>query len=74
MKGGHLRPADMPPLRIFILFQDPAQKNADGHEVNQHIGVSRSGKTTKLHAVVDGLGNPLVASDLNLPIQESQSF
>lgn len=32
---------------------------AKGHEVNQHIGVSRGGKTTKLHTVVDGLGNPL---------------
>ncbi|NGP46934.1 IS5 family transposase [Bacillaceae bacterium SIJ1] len=36
-----------------------AKKNAEGHEVNQHIGVSRGGKTTKLHTVVDGLGNPL---------------
>ncbi len=27
--------------------------------MNQHIGVSRGGKTTKLHTVVDGLGNPL---------------
>ncbi|WP_167374654.1 IS5 family transposase [Paenibacillus helianthi] len=36
-----------------------AKKNAPGHEVNQHIGVSRGGKTTKLHTVVDGLGNPL---------------
>ncbi|WP_177218119.1 IS5 family transposase [Paenibacillus algorifonticola] len=35
------------------------KKNADGHEVNQHIGVSRGGKTTKLHTVVDGLGHPL---------------
>ncbi|WP_197186774.1 IS5 family transposase [Brevibacillus agri] len=36
-----------------------AKKNAEGHEENQHIGVSRGGKTTKLHTVVDGLGNPL---------------
>ncbi|OZQ77381.1 IS5 family transposase [Paenibacillus odorifer] len=25
----------------------------------QHIGVSRGGKTTKLHTVVNGLGNPI---------------
>ncbi|SFE21074.1 Transposase [Paenibacillus algorifonticola] len=37
----------------------PVQKNAEGHEVNQHIGISRGGKTTKLHTLVDGLGNPL---------------
>lgn len=36
-----------------------SKKNAPGHEVNQHIGVSRGGKITKLHTVVDGLGNPL---------------
>jgi len=27
--------------------------------VNQHIGRSSGGRTTKIHAVVDGLGNPL---------------
>ena len=27
--------------------------------MNQHIGISRGGKTTKLHTLVDGLGNPL---------------
>uniref|UniRef100_UPI00406CF85D transposase n=1 Tax=Paenibacillus sp. FSL L8-0340 TaxID=2954685 RepID=UPI00406CF85D len=27
--------------------------------MNRHIGVSRGGKTTKLHTVVDRLGNPL---------------
>ena len=27
--------------------------------MNQHIGRSSGGKTTKIHAVVDGLGNPL---------------
>ena len=35
------------------------QKNAEEREVNQHIGLSRGGKTTKLHAVVDSLGNPI---------------
>ncbi|OUS77282.1 hypothetical protein B1748_09070 [Paenibacillus sp. MY03] len=25
---------------------------------NQHIGVSRGGKTTKLHTVIDGFGGP----------------
>ena len=28
-------------------------------ENNQFIGVSRGGKTTKINAVVDGLGNPV---------------
>lgn len=35
------------------------QKNVQNHETNQHIGKSRGGKTTKIHAIVDGLGNPL---------------
>ena len=28
-------------------------------ENNQYIGNSRGGKTTKIHAIVDGLGNPV---------------
>ena len=32
---------------------------AKGSEVGQHIGKSSGGRTTKIHAVVDGLGNPL---------------
>ena len=35
------------------------KKRALGSETNQEIGVSRGGKTTKIHAIVDGLGNPL---------------
>lgn len=35
------------------------QKGAVNAENNQFIGVSRGGKTTKIHAVVDGLGNPV---------------
>jgi len=27
--------------------------------VNQHIGTGRGGKTTKLHVIVDALGNPI---------------
>ena len=27
---------------------------------NQFVGVSRGGRSTKIHAVVDGLGNPCV--------------
>ena len=27
--------------------------------MNQHIGTSRGGKTTKIHAIVDALGNPI---------------
>lgn len=41
----------------------PAQcrckKRAVDSDVNQHIGVSRGGKTTKIHVVVDALGNPI---------------
>jgi len=33
--------------------------NSEGHEVNQHIGISRGKKTTKPHMVVDRLGKPL---------------
>ena len=29
------------------------------HQDNQGIGVSRGGKNTKIHALVDGLGNPI---------------
>lgn len=35
------------------------QKGAVNAENNQFIGVSRGGKTTKIHAIVDGLGNPV---------------
>ena len=35
------------------------QKRAVNSENNQFIGVSRGGKTTKIHAVVDGLGNSI---------------
>lgn len=53
--------------KIYVLIQRlskyinrlQGQKNAKNHETNQHIGKSRGGKTTKIHAVVDGLGNPL---------------
>ncbi|WP_419555021.1 IS5 family transposase [Schleiferilactobacillus harbinensis] len=36
-----------------------AKKNAVNADVNQYIGRSRGGLTTKIHAIVDGLGNPL---------------
>ena len=35
------------------------QKGTVNAENDQFIGVSREGKTTKIHAVVDGLGNPV---------------
>ncbi len=35
------------------------KKRALGAETNQDIGVSRGGKNTKIHAIVDGLGNPV---------------
>lgn len=34
-------------------------KRAVNSENYQFIGVSRGGKSTKIHAVVDGLGNPI---------------
>ena len=36
-----------------------AEKGAIKSDVNQHIGTSRGGKTTKIHTVVDALGNPI---------------
>ena len=36
-----------------------AKKGAVNSENNQFIGVSHGGKTTKIHAVVDALGNPV---------------
>ena len=35
------------------------KKGAEGAETNQDIGISRGGRNTKIHAVVDGLGNPI---------------
>ena len=42
-----------------LILKVPVQKRAVNAETNQFIGVSRSGKTAKIHAVVDGLGNPV---------------
>lgn len=36
-----------------------AEKDAENSETNQDIGTSRGGKNTKIHAVVDALGNPI---------------
>lgn len=36
------------------------QKKAINHEFHQHIGMSRGGKTTKIHTIVDGLGNSIL--------------
>jgi ABC-type phosphate/phosphonate transport system ATPase subunit len=35
------------------------KKGLQNGEWNQFIGTSHGGKTTKIHAIVDGLGNPL---------------
>jgi transposase len=35
------------------------KKGAENAETNQDIGLSRGGKNTKIHAVVDALGNPI---------------
>jgi len=41
----------------------PAQcwckKGAEDSDVDQHIGISRGGRTTKIHVIVDALGNPI---------------
>ena len=39
--------------------QSAGAKKAVNSENDQFIGVSRGGKTTKIHAVVDALGNPV---------------
>ena len=36
-----------------------AKKEAPNAETSQEIGLSRGGKNTKIHVVVDGLGNPI---------------
>ena len=36
------------------------KKGAPGYDDHQHIGISRGGRSTKIHAVVDVLGYPLV--------------
>ena len=35
------------------------KKGAENAETNQDIGLSRGGRNTKIHAVVDALGNPV---------------
>ena len=35
------------------------EENREKYEQNQCIGVTRGGKNTKIHAVVDGIGNPI---------------
>ena len=35
------------------------QKTAENSDTNQDIGLSRGGRNTKIHAVVDALGNPI---------------
>ena len=38
---------------------DEALLNAEEMRQKQDIGLSRGGKNTKIHALVDGLGNPI---------------
>ena len=38
----------------------PVQKGALGYDDHQHIVISRGGRSSKIHAVVDGLGYHLV--------------
>ena len=37
-----------------------SKKGAVNSDTNQDIGLSRGGKNTKIHALVDALGNPVV--------------
>ena len=48
-------------MRTRAPAQCRCKKGAVDGEVNQHIGVSRGGKTTKIHVIVDALGNPIHA-------------
>ena len=48
------------------------QKKALNHEFAQHIGVSRGGNTTKIHTVVNALGNPLLFQLTGGPVYNSQ--
>lgn len=40
--------------------QSAGGKKALNSEFNQFIGTSRGGKNTKIHVIVDGLGNPVL--------------
>lgn len=46
-------------MRPCASAQCRGKKGAVDGAVNQHIGVSRGGNTTKIHVIVDGLGNPI---------------
>ena len=45
------------PLSVLILVRLERKKN--GSQLDQALGRSRGGFTTKIHITVDGLGNPL---------------
>src|SRR5262252_1085996 len=49
-----------------------AASGAKGGEKNQAIGISRGGRTTKIHAVVDGKGRPLNFSVTGGQVHDSQ--
>jgi len=53
----------MPTSRISQLTQPPARcikaPTVGKKSENKAVGVSRGGRNTKIHALVDGLGNPL---------------
>lgn len=56
----------IPTWKLELRFNDRSSaskdhwgKNAECMAENQAIGLSRGGRTTKIHALVDGLGNPL---------------
>ena len=49
----------MAPISKHIEPATEQKRDVDSSQ-NQSIGVSRGGRSTKIHAVVDGLGNPCV--------------
>jgi transposase len=50
------------------------QKRDKDSDCKQHIGISRGGRSTKIHAVVDGLGYPLVLEMTGGQVNDSIMF
>lgn len=51
-----------------------AKKRDKDSDCKQHIGISRGGRSTKIHAVVDGLGYPLVLEMTGGQVNDSIMF
>ena len=46
-------------MRIVQKWANEANLTAEEMKKKQNIGISRGGKNTKVHALVDRLGNPI---------------